>query len=188
MSINNFLRFHEIVKIKSDTRVVNVTVRPFISDCSGNVLFTDIQIQEGDVLSGYTSHTSGMLRKSENPPRFHNGIVRSGETIIIFNLGETSAGLDCYIYPNQPMAAGAVSLSQGYGSHRATFLPAATAGDELALKASTHECLLNGETTQKRGFYQYSAAWDSKHQIKLEDGKSARVYFEYHEMLGGERF
>ncbi|GHV35073.1 hypothetical protein FACS18949_12320 [Clostridia bacterium] len=188
MLINNFLRFHKTVKVKSDKRIVSVAVRPFISACTGIIHFTDIQFQEGNMLSGYAPHTSAMLLKFENPPRFHNGIVRGNDTIIIFNLGETSAGLDCYIYPNQEMAAGSILLSQGYGSHRATFISVATAGDELALKASTHECLLNGETTQKRGFYQYSAAWDSKHQIKLEDGKSARVYFEYHEMLGGERF
>ena len=36
------------------------------------------------------------------------------------------------------------------------------------------------------GFYQYTAAHDSKHQVKLEDRKSARVFFEYKEMMEGE--
>ena len=94
-----FIRFTETVKVKEEKRVVSVTVRPIIADCTGIIYFTDLQIQEGDRLSGYTPHTETMLRKSPNPARYHNGVVRSGDTVIIFNTGETSAGLDCYIYP-----------------------------------------------------------------------------------------
>ena len=186
MRINNFIRFAEPIKVKAEKRVVSITVRPLIADCTGSIYFTDIQLQEGDKLTGYTPHTSTMLKNSPNPPRFHNGVVRTGETIIIFNLGETSSGLDCYIYPIQAMAAGSISLSQGAGSHKAVFRTAANAADELSLKASTRQCLRNGSPTQKNGFYQYTTAQDSKHQVILEERKSARVYFEYKEMLEGE--
>lgn len=198
MIINNFIRFAEPIKVKENKRVVSVTVKPLIADCTGAIYFTDLQIQEGDKLTGYTPHTTTMLRNSANPIRFHNGVVRSGDAVIIFNLsgisdgathvdnGGTSSGLDCYIYPIQSMAAGSISLSQGAGSHSAIFPTAVNAGDELALKASTRQCLRNGSPTAKHGFYQYTAAYDSKHQVKLEDRKSARVYFEYREMLKGE--
>jgi hypothetical protein len=152
---------------------------------SGAIYFTDLMLQEGGSLTGYTLHTAGMLRASENPSRFYNGIVRSGVTVVIFNLGETSAGLDCYLYPSQDMTAGSISLSQGAGSHKMVFLSEASAGDEFALKASSRECLRNGTPTPKHGFYQYSAVWDSKHPVKLEAHKSARVYFEYREMMEG---
>lgn len=185
MKINNFIRFAEAVKVKVDKRIVSITVRPTITDCTGSIYLTDLQIQEGDKLTGYSPHTSTMLRNSPNQPRYHNGVIRSGDTVIIFNLGETSSGLDCYIYPLQSMAAGSISLSQGEGSHKAMFVPSINAGDELALKASTRDCLLNGSPVAKRGFFQYTAAYDSKHQVKLEDRKSARVYFEYREMLKG---
>lgn len=184
--ITNFIRFSEAVKVKEEKRVVSVTVRPLIADCTGSIYFTDIQVQEGDRLTGYTPHTETMLKDSPNPVRYHNGVVRSGDTVIIFNLGETSSGLDCYIYPIQSMEAGSISLSQGMGSHGCVFLAAANAGDEFALKASTRESLKNGVAAPKDGFYQYTAAHDSKHQIKAEDRKSARVYFEYREMLKGE--
>ena len=182
----NFIRFTETMKVKEEKRVVSVTVRPLIADCTGVICFTDLQLQEGDRLTGYSPHTTTMLRKSANTARYHNGIVRSGETIIIFNLGETSSGLDCYIYPIQAMAAESISLSQGAGSHHAQFISAANAGDEFSLKASTRQSLRNDSPTAKHGFYQYTAASDSKHQVKLEDRKSARVYFEYIEMLKGE--
>lgn len=194
----NFIRFTETLKVKEEKRVVGVTLRPVIADCSGVIYFTDLQIQEGDRLTGYTPHTTTMLKNSTNPVRYHNGVVRTGDTIIIFNLsgispgaahidnGGTSSGLDCYIYPIQDMAAGSISLSQGTGSHAVKFLVAANAGDELALIASKRQCLKNGAATTKNGFYQYTAAHDSKHQVKLEDRKSARVYFEYKEMLKGD--
>jgi hypothetical protein len=186
MVINNFIRFAEVVKLKSEKRVVSVTVQPTMTDCTGSVYFADIQLQEGDKLTGYTPHATTMLKNSPNPPRFHNGVVRTGDTIVIFNLGETSSGLDCYVYPIQAMAAGSISLSQGMGSHKARFDAAASAGDEFALKASTRECKRNGNPTSKHGFFQYTAAYDSKHQVTLESRKSARVYFEYNEMLEGE--
>jgi hypothetical protein len=99
----NFIRFTETVKVKQEKRVVSVTLRPMIADCTGAIYFTDLQLQEGNKLTGYTLHSETMLRNSPNlsqglpAVRFHNGIVRSGETVIIFNLGETSSGLDCYL-------------------------------------------------------------------------------------------
>ncbi len=194
----NFIRFTETIKVKEEKREVSVTLRPLIADCTGTIYFTDLQLQEGDRLTGYTPYTTTMLRNSTNPVRFHNGVVRSGDTVIIFNLsgisdgashidnGGTSSGLDCYIYPIQSMAAVSISLSQGAGSHKTVFHAAANADDEFALKASTRQCLKNGASMPKDGFYQYTAACDSKHQVKLEDRKSARVYFEYREMLKGE--
>lgn len=51
--------------------------------------------------------------------------------------------------------------------------------------ASVRECTRNGITEPKEGFYQYSAAWDSKHRVNLETGKSARVLFELQQMTDG---
>ncbi|NSW90125.1 MAG: hypothetical protein HPY74_05455 [Firmicutes bacterium] len=188
-----FSRFAETIQIKSDKHVASVTVTLRISDCTGTIYFTDLQFQEGDRLTGYTVHTGKMLAKfRENgevaPPSHYNGVVRTAETVILFNLGKTSAGLDCYIYPVQDMAAGSIELSQGMGAHKARFLDSVNAGDELALLASTRQCLKNGSPVHKDGFYQYTAAWDSKHTVKLEDRKSASILFEFQEMQdGGER-
>lgn len=193
MAKNSFIRFAETLMIKKEMRVVSITVRLMITDCTGTIYFTDMQLQDGDQLTGYTVHTSKMLTKiQENgqpvPTRHYNGVVRTAETVILFNLGKTSAGLDCYIYPIQDMAAGSIELSQGVGAHKVKFLDPVNAGDELALKASTRQCLKNGSPTRKDGFYQYSAAWDSKHMVKLEERKSARVLFEFQEMQeGGDR-
>lgn len=185
-----FTRFTETIHCKEDKRVVSVTVNLLLEDCTGTVYFTDIQAQEGNHLTGYTTNTESMLQKyreSETivPVRFYNGVVRSGETIILFNLGSTSAGLDCHIYPNQNMAAGSIQLSQGAGAHKVIFNEAVSPGDTFSLLASTRQCLKNGNPTDKEGFFQYTASGDSKHVIKLEDRKSARVLFEFQEMQEG---
>jgi hypothetical protein len=188
-----FSRFADTIQIKSDKHVAGVTVRLLIADCIGTIYFTDLQLQEGDRLTGYTVHTSKMLTKMQENgqpvlPRHYNGVVRTAETVILFNLGKTSAGLDCYIYPMQDMAAGSIELSQGMGAHKARFLDPVNAGDEIAILASSRQCLKNGSPARKDGFYQYTAAWDSKHTVKLEERKSSRVLFEFQEMqAGGER-
>lgn len=189
-----FVRLAEVVNKHEDKRVVSITVKPTIADCSGTLWLTDIQLQEGPALNGYAPHTEVMLRKFREdgvikPPVWYNGVVRSEETVVLFNLGSTSAGLDVHIYPKSDMAAGTVKLCQGVGGQRVSFPNTLTAEDDLALLASTRECTRNGALERKDGFYQYSAAWDSKHKVTLESGKTARVLFEMQEMEdGGERF
>ncbi len=185
-----FTRFAETLECKKDMRVVAVTVKPLVSDCTGRIWFTDLMVQEGGRLTGYVIHTETLMGKyRENgetvPPRFYNGLVRSSGTVVIFNLGRTSAGLDIKVYPVQDMAAGSIELSLGAGAHKAKFLSAASAGDEFALLASRRECLKNGAATKKDGFFQYSAAGDSKHPVKVEQGKSAKLYVEFQEMQDG---
>ncbi len=59
-----FTRFAETIHCKEDKRVVSVTVKLLLGDCTGTVYFTDIQAQEGDRLTGYTINTETMLQNS----------------------------------------------------------------------------------------------------------------------------
>ena len=138
------------------------------------------------MLSGYMPHTKGFLKKSENDPVWFNGIVRSEETVILLNLGGTSAGLDIHLYPNQDMDSGTITLDQCVGGQKATFPNAMYAGDDVALLASTRECTRNGRKETKYGFFQYSAAWDSKHIVSLPQGKSAQLLYSMQEMDDGD--
>lgn len=56
----------------------------------------------------------------------------------------------------------------------------------MVLLSGTRVCTKNGVMEKKEGFYQYSAAWDSKHKVTLEDGKSARVLFEIQQMIDSD--
>ena len=181
----DFERFVEVISKKESKRVVNITVRPFATDCEGTVWFTDLMFQEGDMLSGYTPHTEIGLKESENAPVWFNGIVRSEETVILLNLGGTSAGLDIHLYPKQRMDGGTVTLAQGVGGQKATFPNAMNAGDDLALLASSRQCTKNGRKETKYGFFQYSAGWDSKHVVSLPQGKSAQLLYSMQEMDDG---
>ena len=185
-----FTRFTETITKKQGEGVVNITVKPPVTDCTGTLWFTDRMLQEGDKVTGFVINTETLLEKYTGDDaipakRFYNGIVRSSATCIIFNLGSTAAGLDYKIFPVQSMAAGSISLALGAGGHKAVFNAAANAGDEFDLFATTRECLKNNAPTDKSGFYQYSAACDSKHPITVADKKSARIYVEFQEMQDG---
>lgn len=60
-----FSRFAETIQLKNNNHVVSVTVTLKISDCNGIIYFTDLQLQDGDQLTGYTVHTSKMLTKMQ---------------------------------------------------------------------------------------------------------------------------
>lgn len=186
-----FVRLAEVVNKKKNMRIVSVTVAPTITNCSGRIWFTNLQLQEGTALTGYAPHTETALRRYREDggikkPVWFNGIVRSKETVILFNLGETSAPLDIHIYPKSDMAVGTVKLSQGAGGQRMSFPDAVQAGDDVALLADARECTKNGAPFKKDGFFQYSAAWDSKHNVEVESGRTARLLFSMQEMEDGE--
>jgi len=185
----NFIRYAQALEKRDGSRVVSVTVRPKIANCTGRIWFTDLCLQEGPVLSGYHPHTEIFLKKyRENdeikPPVWFNGVVRTQETVVLFNTGTTSAPLDIHIYPTADMEGGSIALSQGAGGQKVLFPNAVEKGADLALLAEARECTKNGVPERKEGFYQYSAAWDSKHTVILEDKKSARVLFSMQEMEG----
>ena len=171
-----FVRLAEVINRKQDMRVVSVTVKPTIADCSGTIYFTDLMLQEGPALTGYTPHTEPFLQKLRvdgevKAPVWFNGVVRGEETVILFNLGD--------------MDGGSIELAQGVGGQKVSFPNAVPAEADLALLASTRQCTKNGSPEKKEGFYQYSAAWDSKHKVTLPEGKTARVLFEMQEMQDG---
>ena len=63
-----FTRFAETLECKKDMRVVAVTVKPLVSDCTGRIWFTDLMAQEGDRLTGYVIHTETVMDMA-HPPR-----------------------------------------------------------------------------------------------------------------------
>ena len=106
-----------------------------------------------------------------------NGVVRSKETVIICNVGDTSGGLDVHIYPKSDMAAGSVRLAQGVGGQKVTFPNALSAEDDLALLASVRECTKNGVTEPKEDFINTVPLGIPSTWSPEEDSKSARVLF-----------
>lgn len=184
-----FKRFTEALERKGTARVVSVTVKAVVYNCSGRFWFTDMMLQEGGCLTGYAVHTSESAAKLEKDgqtavPRHYNGIVRNNATIIYPNTGTESTGLDVYLYPQQDI--GELSIAHQHGAHKAVF-PAVHGGDTLALLASSHQCLKNGNDTLKQGWFQYSTPGDNRHEVVLGDGKRANILVELQEMQEGVR-
>ena len=79
-----FIRLAEVINKKQDMRVMSVTVKPTVTNCSGTIWFTDLMLQEGPALTGYVPHTESRLVKGDKV--WFNGVVRSAETVIILSL------------------------------------------------------------------------------------------------------
>ena len=191
--MQKFYRLSETVNKKSESRVVSVTIKPILKDMSGIVWLTDLMLQEGDRLTGFLPHTATLLKKHSvdgavREPVWYNAIVRGRETLILFNLGKTSAGLDIKLYPKTDLAEGSVTLAQGVGGQWAHFPGALLAGDELEVDALKRTSTKNGQPFTKEGFYPYSAVWDSKHIVDVGEKKSARLLFTLQEMEDGGDF
>ena len=117
-----FTRFSETILTKQAQRVVSITVKPMISDCTGRIYFTDLMVQEGDRLTGYVINTETILQKYREdgsivPPRFYNGVVRSAETVVLFNLGSDTAGGGGDCFPRRARAGGGGFFGLGGGGH-----------------------------------------------------------------------
>lgn len=59
-----FTRFTETITKKQDKRVVNIMVKPTITDCTGSVWFTDLMLQEGDKVTGFVISTETFLENT----------------------------------------------------------------------------------------------------------------------------
>ena len=58
-----FTRFTETIDKKEKKRVVSVSVKPVVTDCTGTIWFTDLMLQEGAMLSGYVINTETVQKK-----------------------------------------------------------------------------------------------------------------------------
>ncbi len=108
------------------------------------------------ILGQLDSERTGKWRKAEplsrykidiKAPVWFNGVVRGEETVILFNLGETSAGLDVHLYPKSDMEGGSVKLAQGVGGQIAVF-PNAMNAEDAGIHTGMHQKRQPGE---KRG-------------------------------------
>lgn len=79
----------------------------------------------------------------------------------------------CICTPSPTWKRGQFPSARGVGGQKVSFPNAVPAEADLALLASTRQCTKNGSPEKKEGFYQYSAAWDSKHKVTLPEGKTA---------------
>ena len=110
--------------------------------------------------------------------------------VSLTNDGEVSAGLNYHIIPKDTMAAGDMSVAHNYGSHKLTLQSIFLEDDVVEINADARVATRNGSRIKADGFYSYSAAGDSKHQIKVKDRKSALVRMSFQEMaygIGGKR-
>ncbi|MDW7651324.1 MAG: hypothetical protein SCM57_08320 [Bacillota bacterium] len=195
-------------------KVDSIEIRATISDAVGSFSFTDIMLQEGRHLTGYSQDTREMLQKlredsSPAQPKHYNAVVRGTKTLIIPNRGAYWAvepdavivptALDFQIKHKENLPRG-IALGQDRLT-RLFYLPGMLQGnDTLEVVGTEAKVLKNGVPAQFRGQFLY-AAWGNprfpvtlqgleEEQEALRPEPSARVFIELQEWQlaeGGKR-
>jgi hypothetical protein len=186
-------RVAAIITPAPDKKVAHFDIKTVGGDFTGDISITDIMLQEGGVLAGYIPHLKEMhLRKRDTSnviePLKHFGIVLKGGTtcIIIPNTGDITTAIDFILYPFKPMAPGTVEFSHQY--RQRWWIPAVqlNVGDVYEFRSSNRVVALNGIPNKAGvGTYLECAAGDSKFNIKLPPGTSARLEVEIVEWTKG---
>ncbi|MBS4008173.1 MAG: hypothetical protein KGZ45_07080 [Clostridium sp.] len=153
-------------------RVASIRVDTVMSDAVGFFSFTDVMLQEGKHLTGYSQNTKEMLQKlrengSPSPPKHYNAVVRGAKTLIIPNRGAYWAvepgavivptALDFHIMAKENLSKG-VALGQDRLTRLFYFPQALASNQELAVIGTERRVLQNGSPVQFKGRFLY-AAW-----------------------------
>lgn len=195
-------------------RVASIRVDGVMSDAAGSFLFTDVMLQEGKHLTGYSQNTKEMLQKlRENgapaQPKHYNAVVRGAKTLIVPNRGAYWAvepgavivptALDFHLRAKENLSKG-IALGQDRLTRLFYFSQVLASNQELEIIGTDRQVLQSGSSVQFKGRFLY-AAWGNPRfpvtLLGLDAGQaaprpepSARVLIELQEWQlaeGGKR-
>lgn len=208
-------RYYYRFEPEEGKKVDSIEIRATISDAVGSFSFTDIMLQEGRHLTGYSQNTREMLQKlredsSPAQPKHYNAVVRGTKTLIIPNRGAYWAvepdavivptALDFQIKHKENLPRG-IALGQDRLTRLFYFPGELDSSQELQIIGTERQVLFNGAPAQSfRGQFLY-AAWGNprfpatlqgleEEQETLRPEPSARVLIEFQEWQlaeGGKR-
>lgn len=174
---------------KQDKRVVNITVKPTVTDCTGSVWFTDLMLQEGDKVTGFVinsetflENTMAMMLQTER------GFITVSSAPLLPASSSTSAPLLLVLTTRSIRFRR--WLPGVYRLRWVKVLIRQLSKQRLLPVMNLTFCFYEGMPEERlcniQGrLFQYSAAGDSKHPITVADKKSARIYVEFQEMQDG---
>jgi len=147
--MDNYLRYARSAMAMSGGKVKKITVKLKIKDCTGILKVTDLMLQAGKVLTGWTCNTQEMLLRHRidginvDPPEHYNALLRGQNLIIIPNTGEATTGIDFKITALNP-TTGAINLATHYKTRAFNYPGLLQVGGTLEMKAATHDVLVGG--------------------------------------------
>lgn len=191
-------------------RVASIRVNALMSDAAGSLLLTDVMLQEGKHLTGYSQNTKEMLQKlrengSPAQPKHYNAVVRGAKTIIIPNRGNYWAvdieavivptAIDLRIRAKENLPIG-IALGQDRLTRLFYFPRALASNQELEVIGTERRVLQNGSPVHFKGQFMYAARGNPRFpvnlrgEVVLRPEPSARVLIELQEWQlaeGGKR-
>jgi len=157
---------------EKEKRVASIRVDALMSDAAGSFSFTDVMLQEGRHLTGYTQNTKEMLQKlrengSPAQPKHYNAVVRGAKTLIVPNRGAYWAvelgavivptALDFRIRAKENLSRG-IALGQNRLTRLFYFPGELASNQELEVIGTDRQVLQNSSPVQFKGRFLY-AAW-----------------------------
>ncbi|AEE98019.1 hypothetical protein [Mahella australiensis] len=183
---SQYLRY--VSKINKDLgkQVNKLTVKLVAKDFTGTVRATDVQLQEGKLLTGWAPAASDMLKRRRDssgnaePPKHFNALIRGSVIVLVPNRGTVTTGLD-WEASIQKNTTGPFMLEIYYRTRAFRYAGALHRGDTVTVDAATHTVKKNGQPadhSEYAGAQMTCPAGDAMYRITMTGRDTARFVFQ----------
>jgi len=162
---------------------INVSIRN--NDTKGKMHITDIQLQEGKMLTGWVPNTEEILERKRDedgniePTKYFNALVRGEANIIVPNRGNATTGLD-WEATIEEETTGAFNIGTFYKTRVLEYKKIIKKGEIVTAEASRHILRKNGNpipSTDYKGPQITAPAGDILYKVKTHERDAIRFVF-----------
>jgi len=148
--------FKTIENIHKDKKVDNINLALVMENATGNVFYTDLQLQAGQFVTAWVHKTNEIIEWWEdNQHRYYNAVVRGEKQLYVPNDGDTEGFANWTVHADTDMDTPADVQNEYYGSSSLEFgqmyrtrniriTRPLKAGDTLQFNANPRDVTLNG--------------------------------------------
>ncbi|AEE95279.1 hypothetical protein [Mahella australiensis] len=181
---NRYMRYLGRIEKSAVKRISRLIVKLVARDFEGVVKTTDIQVQDGKLLTGWVPASQDMLERRRTngviePPKHFNALVRGSAIVLIPNRGSATTGLD-WEASIQKNTTGFFTLSSYYETRTFKYTGTLARGDEVEVNAASHIVLKNGQPANSAeyvGAQMTCPAGDARYRVTMNERDAARFVF-----------
>lgn len=182
---NQYLRYISKIDKGFEKRFSKLTIKLVAKDCTGTVRATDVQLQEGKLLTGWVPATSEMLKRRRDssgniePPKHFNALIRGSAVILVPNRGNATTGLD-WEASIQKNTTGMFMLETYYRTRTFKYTGILTRGDTVSVEAGTYKVNKNSQSANPAdyiGAQMTCPSGDAMYRITMTGRDAARFIF-----------
>lgn len=181
---NRYMRYFGRIEKSLVKRISKITIKLAARDCAGTIKATDIQLQDGKLLTGWAPAAQDMLARHRTngeiePPKHFNALVRGSAIVLIPNRGNATTGLD-WETSIQKNTTGPFTLSSYYETRIFKYTGTLVRGDDIEVDAASHTVLKNNQPAnpaQYIGAQMTCPSGDARYRVAMNERDAARFVF-----------